>query len=368
MAQTGFTPIQIYRSSTASAAPTSGNLVAGELAINTADGKLFYLDSLNAVQVIGWKLVPATAGGTGLSTYTTGDIIYSSATNTLSKLGIGSAGQVLTVVAGSPAWAAAGGGMVYPSAGIPNSTGSAWGTSYTTSGTGTIVSLADSPSLTGAVTIGSTTGTSTLILGQSTGAQTVNIATGVTAAATTKAINIGTAGNASSSTNIAIGSATGATFTTIEGGITIGSTSGTTSITLGRSTAAQTVNIATGVNTSTTKTINIGTGSGSGANNITIGTGFGTNTINIGTSSTSPTALTTVKLGTTGQTQRCRVKISEILYQEPIDVASLNSSGADAGSRAIVFDADLPIFGQVVIGDGGTMVPVYYDGSDWRVG
>jgi hypothetical protein len=106
MAQTGFTPIQIYRSSTASAAPTSGNLVAGELAINTADGKLFYLDNLNAVQVIGWKLVPATAGGTGLSSYTTGDILYSSATNTLAKLAIGTTGQVLTVAGGIPTWAA----------------------------------------------------------------------------------------------------------------------------------------------------------------------------------------------------------------------------------------------------------------------
>ena len=106
MAQTGFTPIQIYRSSTASAAPTSGNLVAGELAINTADGKLFYLDNLNAVQVIGWKLVPATAGGTGLSSYTTGDTLYSSATNTLAKLAIGTTGQVLTVAGGIPTWAA----------------------------------------------------------------------------------------------------------------------------------------------------------------------------------------------------------------------------------------------------------------------
>jgi len=154
MAQTGFTPIQIYRSSTASAAPTSGNLVAGELAINTADGKLFYLDNLNAVQVIGWKLVPATAGGTGLSTYTTGDIIYSSATNTLTKLGIGSTGQVLTVAGGVPTWAA-GGGMVYPGAGIPNSTGSAWGTSYGVTGTGSVV-LSESPTLTGNAGLGVT--------------------------------------------------------------------------------------------------------------------------------------------------------------------------------------------------------------------
>lgn len=36
--------------------------------------------------------------------------------------------------------------MVYPGAGIPNSTGTAWGTSYSTTGTGTVVALATSPS------------------------------------------------------------------------------------------------------------------------------------------------------------------------------------------------------------------------------
>ena len=40
---------------------------------------------------------------------------------------------------------AAGSAQVYPGAGIANSTGSAWGTSYTTTGTGTVVALATSP-------------------------------------------------------------------------------------------------------------------------------------------------------------------------------------------------------------------------------
>ena len=53
----------------------------------------------------------ATSGGTGQSTYTTGDTLYASATNTLSKLPIGSSGQVLTVVSGIPAWAPASGGV-----------------------------------------------------------------------------------------------------------------------------------------------------------------------------------------------------------------------------------------------------------------
>lgn len=81
MAATGYTPIQLYRTATASAAPTAGNLADGELAINTNDGKLFYKDSSNAVQVIGWKTVPASAGGTGLtSAGANGNVLTSNGT------------------------------------------------------------------------------------------------------------------------------------------------------------------------------------------------------------------------------------------------------------------------------------------------
>lgn len=55
-----------------------------------------------------------------------------------------------------------GGSMVYPGAGIPNSTGSAWGTSYTTTGSGTVVALQTSPSLLGNVGIAQGTITSDL--------------------------------------------------------------------------------------------------------------------------------------------------------------------------------------------------------------
>jgi hypothetical protein len=51
----------------------------------------------------------ATSGGTSFSTYTTGDLIYASGTNTLSKLGIGTTGQALVISGGVPAWGAAGG-------------------------------------------------------------------------------------------------------------------------------------------------------------------------------------------------------------------------------------------------------------------
>jgi hypothetical protein len=64
MAQTGFTPISLYYTATAAATPTAGNLVAGELAINTNDGKLFYKDSSGVVQTIATKASAALGGST----------------------------------------------------------------------------------------------------------------------------------------------------------------------------------------------------------------------------------------------------------------------------------------------------------------
>jgi hypothetical protein len=52
MAQAGFTPISLYHSSTAAAAPLAANLANGELAINIADGKLYYKDNLGVVKSI----------------------------------------------------------------------------------------------------------------------------------------------------------------------------------------------------------------------------------------------------------------------------------------------------------------------------
>jgi hypothetical protein len=49
--------------------------------------------------------VAVTNGGTGLTSVTTGDILYGSAANTLSKLPAGTNGQVLTLTSGIPSWA-----------------------------------------------------------------------------------------------------------------------------------------------------------------------------------------------------------------------------------------------------------------------
>ena len=117
MAQTNYTPISLYYSTTTTAVPVNTNLANGELAINITDGKLFYKDNGGTVQVIGWKTTPTTAGGTGLTTYTTGDLLYASATNTLSKLAVGTNGYVLTLSGGLPTWAASTGGVTSFNAG-----------------------------------------------------------------------------------------------------------------------------------------------------------------------------------------------------------------------------------------------------------
>jgi len=99
MAQTGYTPILIYSSSTVAAAPVAGNLtnstLGSELAINITDGKLFYKDNANVIQVIGWKIVPATAGGTGQTSYAVGDILFANTTTSLAKLADVATGNAL---------------------------------------------------------------------------------------------------------------------------------------------------------------------------------------------------------------------------------------------------------------------------------
>jgi hypothetical protein len=63
------------------------------------------ISALDAGDITTGTLV-AIRGGTGLSTYATGDILYASATNVLSKLTAGTNTHILTLVAGIPAWAA----------------------------------------------------------------------------------------------------------------------------------------------------------------------------------------------------------------------------------------------------------------------
>jgi hypothetical protein len=79
--------------------------VAGDISGVTAGTGLTGGGSSGALTVSLDTPVSATNGGTAQSTFTTGDILYSSAANTLAKLNIGTTSQVLTVTNGLPTYA-----------------------------------------------------------------------------------------------------------------------------------------------------------------------------------------------------------------------------------------------------------------------
>lgn len=90
----------------------SGNVViapAGTLSGTTLNATVVSssLTSVGTIAIGVWSgtAVNETHGGTNQTSYTTGDVIYASASNTLSKRAIGSSGDVLTVSGGLPTWA-----------------------------------------------------------------------------------------------------------------------------------------------------------------------------------------------------------------------------------------------------------------------
>lgn len=111
------------------------------------------LTTLGTVATGTWNAttIATTKGGTGLTTYATGDILYASASNTLAKLAAGTNGQILTLAAGVPTWAAA------PIT-LPSQTGNS-GKYLTTDGTNASWGTLVVPIVTGTATISSNTAT-----------------------------------------------------------------------------------------------------------------------------------------------------------------------------------------------------------------
>jgi hypothetical protein len=178
MAAINFTPISLYYTTTAAAVPSAGNLVAGELALNTTDEKLYFKNAAGVVKLLASNsvtapvttvsfgstgLTPATAtsgavtvagtlaigsGGTGQTTAgaafnalspitTTGDLILGTGVNTASRLAIGANGYLLTSNGTTASWQAApAGGVTTFSAGTTGLTpSSATGGAVTLAGT-----------------------------------------------------------------------------------------------------------------------------------------------------------------------------------------------------------------------------------------
>jgi len=137
MAATGYTPISLYYSTTASAVPVNTNLVNGELAINITDGKLYYKNNSGVVTLLANSasaspvtsfsagttgFTPSTStsgaitlagtlattnGGTGLTSFTSGGAVYATSTSALTT------GTLPTTAGGTGLTSFTSGGAVY---------------------------------------------------------------------------------------------------------------------------------------------------------------------------------------------------------------------------------------------------------------
>jgi hypothetical protein len=225
MAQAGYTPISLYYSTTAAATPSAGNLVSGELAINITDGKLFYKDNGGVVQII------ATASGAGFT---------------------------------------------WPAAGIAVSTGTAWGTSYSTSGSGTVVALTTSPTFTTPVL-------GTPSSGNLSNCTNLSLTTGVTGTLPVgnggTGITAGTSGGVpyfSATNTIASSAALASNAIVIGGGTGVApstTTTGTGVLTAVGNQVNTTNGLVTQTATLTSSALLLGGGSGTGISSTTTGTG-----------------------------------------------------------------------------------------------
>jgi hypothetical protein len=61
--------------------------------------------------------------------------------------------------------------------------------------------------------------------------------------------------------------------------------------------------------------------------------------------------------------------VGQLRADAPYAVADLpDAATSGVGARAFVTDASSPTFGATVAGGGAVAVPVYSDGTDWKVG
>jgi hypothetical protein len=95
MAASGFTPISLYYSTTASAVPTSGNLANGELGLNIADMKLYAKNSAGTVTLLASN---AGASGSVTSVSGTGTVNGLTLTGTVTTSGSLTLGGTLSLV------------------------------------------------------------------------------------------------------------------------------------------------------------------------------------------------------------------------------------------------------------------------------
>jgi hypothetical protein len=141
MAQSGYTPILTYASGTATNVPLAANMTSSasgaELALNYADGKLFYKDSGGVVQVLASK-----AGNINVSSFSAGTTGFTPNTATTGAVTL--AGTLATTNGGTGLTSFTANGVLYASSSSALTTGSA----LTFDGTNFALTQAGNPTLT----------------------------------------------------------------------------------------------------------------------------------------------------------------------------------------------------------------------------
>lgn len=136
MSASGYTPIQLYYSSTATNVPSASNLISGELAINIADEKLYFKNASGTVKLLAYSgstgatvsSVNASGGTTGL-TFSGGPITTSGTLTLGGTLAVTNGGTGLTTLTSNYLYKGAGTSALVQSLVYDNGTNVGIGTS-----------------------------------------------------------------------------------------------------------------------------------------------------------------------------------------------------------------------------------------------
>jgi hypothetical protein len=304
-------------------ASSGGSGVAGTLTgILYGNGATAYTVASTAQLLSGIGTVPIANGGTGQTTAsaafnalspltTTGDILYANATNSSTRLAIGSTGQILTVVGGLPAW-------------------SSLSSSAVTSFSGGSTGLTPASATTGAVSL----------------AGTLSVSNGGTGLATNPANGQLLIGNGSNYTLATLTGGTGVTITNGSGSISI-SLSGTGSVTSFQ-TSLSGLTPSTATNGVVTLAGTLGATSG--------GTGYSLYTTGDMLYANTTTTLSKLAIGTLGYVMTSNGSAPTWTAVSSLGLVSTISFGTTGLTPSTATSGAVSVAGTLVVGNGGTGV------------
>jgi hypothetical protein len=228
MAQSGFTPIQLYSSSTALAVPSAINLAVGELALNITDKKLYAKDNLGAVFLLASQpgavatvsSVNASGGTTGL-TFSGGPITTSGTLTLAGTLAVANGGTGATTDSGARTNLGLGSIATQASNSVSITGGAI--SNVTLTGTtingslNTLSNIANASLTNSAVTIGSSSlslgGTLTSLAGVTISGATNTLTNIANASLTNSSVTVGTTNIALGATSLTLGGLTSVAVT-----------------------------------------------------------------------------------------------------------------------------------------------------------